>query len=231
MHRSPGVRVVALLACSLLLTAGISAQQEEDARRYMIGLLEIPSVLGTFMSLNSEQTPASRPIKIYSAPTTKSRLVAVVDDREKIIWTKLTSEEFGAVAYQKKNGWYLIGLEGSRARGWVSPSDAGKFIPVDRLLVDRMAYLNEHWDKRIWSLPSRASSTRRWRLKGEGNPPSYDVNITAAKRVKHILWLRIEILGPGRCRGLEEPKVIARGWVPAYTAKGDLVAWYYSGGC
>jgi len=231
MHKTIRVRAIAIVIGSMLLTNSISAQQEEDRWRYMIGLLEIPSALGPFMSLNSERAPAKRAIKIYSAPSAKSRIIAVVDDPEKIAQAKLTSEELAALAFRKRNGWYLIGLEGKRAKGWVSPADAGTFIPVDKLFIDKMTYLNHHWDKRLWRLPSRQSSYRRLRLKGDGTPPQYDVDITGARRVGGKLWLRIEALGPGRCRGMNEPKVIARGWVPAYTEGGALIAWYYSGGC
>lgn len=233
MRRALKIRVVVCLIGSMLLAASVRAQQEEeqDRRRYMIGLLEIPSVLGPFMSLDSERPTSKRAVKIYSAPTAQSKIIAVIDDPEKIASTKLSSEEIGAPAYKKRDGWYLIGLEEGNARGWISPTDAGAFIPVDRLFIERLAYLNEHWDKRLWSLPERGSSSRRLRLKGERTPPEYDVNITGTKRVGGKLWLRVEVLGPGRCRGLNEPRVIARGWVPAFTPRGELIAWYYSGGC
>lgn len=228
------IPLVALLMSSMLLAASSSAEQDEgdDRWRYMIGLLEIPSALGIFMSENSGQTPPKRAIKIYSAPTAKSSVVATVGDPEKLIQAKLSSEELGALVYKKRRGWYLIGLDDDkRTKGWVSPIDAGRFIPVDVLFISRLTYLNQHWDKRVWSLPRRGSASRRLRLKGEGNPLSYDVNITGTRRVRGELWLKVEVLGPGRCRGMNELAVIARGWTPAYTRKGELIAWYYSGGC
>lgn len=56
------------------------------------------------------------------------------------------------------------------------------------------------------------------------------VNIPSATRVGGAIWLEVEVLASNPCEGQDEA-VRIRGWVPAYGASGDPVAWYYSRGC
>ena len=56
------------------------------------------------------------------------------------------------------------------------------------------------------------------------------MNILEARSIGDGLWLHVETLDESPCNG-GTPKVVDRGWIPAYAASGALVAGYYSRGC
>ena len=68
----------------------------------------------------------------------------------------------------------------------------------------------------------------------EGHAPDasdeHAVNILEARSIGDGLWLHVETLDESPCNG-GTPKVVDRGWIPAYAASGALVAGYYSRGC
>ena len=226
---------ITLASVMLLLATSVSAQigkQVEDTQ-HMIGLLEVPRLFGIYNLDSPSASPSSQgAIKLYSAPTTKAGVMAVAEKPEDIEAAEHAYEEKSAVTYKRHTGWYLIGVStnSGTTKGWISAREAGAFYSLGRLLLRSMSYLTEHWDKRLWTLPTTLSRNKRIAIKGYGRPVHYDVNVISAKKKGHQLWLRVELLGPGRCSGVE-PKVIAKGWIPAYSRRGNLNAWFYSRGC
>jgi len=211
-----------------------SASREINALRItynqqnMIGLLELPSIFGI---TDPNGPPGStlpfnkKPIKVYSAPSINSTVIKLVEHQDDLELKEHDYEVFSVVTYQQKEGWYLIGINNKLNKGWVSPKDAGKFRPYEKLIVDSLTYLTNEWDGNLWEIPVINSN-----FESLIKPSTRHVRIIATKKVDNKLWLQIELLNPGWCT-LEDPKVIKKGWLPAFSSKGLPNVWFYSRGC
>ena len=107
----------------------------------------------------------------------------------------------------------------------MSPEDAGKFRPYEELIANSLTYLTQEWDGIIWNIPginSKSESLIKFSTR--------HVRIIATKKVGNKLWLQIEVLNPCWCT-FEDPKVINKGWIPAFSTKGQPNVWFYSRGC
>ena len=200
-----------------------------DNQPNMIGLLELPSIFGV---ADPNGPPGStlpfnkKPIKIYSAPSINAAVIKLLESRDDLALKEHGYEVFSVVTYQQKEGWYFIGIKKNTLnKGWISPKDAGKFRPYDELIVTGLTYLTNEWDGIIRKIPAiNSSSESLIKLSAR------HVRIIATKKVNNKLWLHIELLNPGWCT-LEEPKVINKGWIPAFSSKGHPNVWFYSRGC
>ena len=57
----------------------------------------------------------------------------------------------------------------------------------------------------------------------------YAVRIDEVREIDGGVWLQVETL-TGQCEAAT-PTAVDRGWVPAYSGRGALTAWFYSRGC
>jgi hypothetical protein len=207
---------------------GVPSESEElpkeSERLRLIGLLEVDKLNEMMASTESARRPG--PLKFYSGPDFKSKVVAEIGDPRSLMIREHGYEMSSIEAYKEANGWYLAGfiVDGVRKTGWISPADVVEFRSFKELLVNSMTYLTDDWDGRIWKEPSDSGTYEYY------TSPDTDIRVIDSKRVGTELWLKIEILSPGPCE-VEEPKVVELGWVRAYSKTGAVNVWFYSRGC
>lgn len=203
--------------------------------RSMIGLLLLPNIFGPPETGGVIPADDPQPLAVYAAPDPKAEPALRLSELAHFEYREYTYEGAAAVVYEQRPGWYAISLrEQSLTRGWVRAADAGEFLPLARLLPNRLAYLNAHWDGHLWSQPAGGQRTAQVSRLVEGHAPDasdeHAVNILEARSIGDGLWLHVETLEHSPCNG-GTPNVVDRGWIPAYAASGELVAGYYSRGC
>jgi len=207
----------------------IDGSRITDNQQNMIGLLELPSTFGV---ADPNGPPSStlpfnkKPINIYSAPSINSTVIKLLERQDDLELKEHGYEVFSVVTYQQKEKWYLIGIKNNKLKkGWVSPKDAGKFRSYEELIVDTLTYLTNEWDGNLWKSPAINSN-----FESLIKLFTRHVRIIETKKVDNKLWLQIDLLNPGWCT-LEDPKVIKKGWIPAFSLKGHPNVWFYSRGC
>jgi hypothetical protein len=99
-------------------------------------------------------------------------------------------------------------------------------------LTSSLAYLDGDWDGRVWSdaggLTWVGSS-----LFGAGSAAArseYPVEIREVRATPSGPWLLVDLFAVSRCHEPQAP-VVHRGWIPAFSSRGRLVAGTYPGGC
>lgn len=201
-----------------------------DPDAEIIGLLELPSVLNLDEPGADSPPPRlpTRPVAARAEPASDAPVVARIAAPQDVRTAEYTYERKAAIVREQRAGWYRILLAGGRS-GWVRREDAGAFHPVAELLVDHLAYLNEHWDGWVWPDPGAGFPVRSPVKKRDGRQ-EYAVNVLGVQDLAGTLWLRVEVLSASPC-GEGSPTVTNRGWVPAYTPEGKLIAWFFSRGC
>jgi hypothetical protein len=196
----------------------------------MIGLVEIPAVFGRSVpggppGAAPERPP--RPISLRERPSRESRIVGSASSPDQIEAREHDYENMSAVVYQRTQGWYRIGYrtDGRVLPAWVSPDEAGPFRSLPELLMNGLAYLTNEWDRMLLPEPGGVGM----RIPAAEEFPH--VNVIESREWQGGLWLRVELLAPGRCREPGEPPVVAWGWIPAHASSGKPNAWFFSRGC
>lgn len=224
MKRSIIFGLILLFTASELVIA-------EAVNRRVVGLVELPSVFG---KRNPNGPPGLvRPthvqaVPIYSHSSNNSPVVGQISDLESVETAEFDYEAPSAVVYEIVDGWVLIHITDSPKNkfGWVAPHAHGPFHPLVDLLISGMCYLEEDWDGLLYESVNALKGTKRIQVTGKRR----DINVLRSQEHQGTLWLEVELLSPGHCEK-EYPKVLAKGWVPAYKKDGKLNVWFYSRGC
>lgn len=249
---------VALFATVLALSVGRptahAGTEIQAPTQGLIGLLELPEILGT-------SDPAGPPgqvrargsdrVSAYARPDAKSPVVALLDvtgltdpaGKRLCSWPSETPsatlcatlehdyEAVSLLVYRTSGeGWYEIALDSQgKTRGWVKSSPRATFRSLAVLFPDRLTYLTPSWDRTLAPKAGGVAAPGAPRLALKQKEPAVRVKSTATVRGK--LWLEVDILD-GVCGASDSPKVLSSGWVPAHSqADGRLVVWFYSRGC
>jgi hypothetical protein len=199
--------------------------------RGVVGLIELPSVFGK--SDPNGPPGLIRPthvqaVPIYSHPSRNSPVVGQISDLESVETKEFDYEAPAAVVYEIVDGWVLIRITdfSKNEFGWVSPHARGHFHPLVDLLNSGLCYLKKDWDGVFHESANTSKGTKRIQVNGKRQ----DINVVRSKEHQGALWLEVELLGPGRCKG-EELEVLDKGWVPAHNKYGKPNVWFYSRGC
>ena len=136
-------------------------------------------------------------------------------------------EESSVAVYGVGGGgaWLLAGLKGG-GREWIR-RDAGEFLPLEPLLRDRLTYLTEAWPRSLRFAPDPRSVPRSVAITGESDP-TVPARLLGTRVVNEALWLEVEVLD-GICEA-DTPRVVARGWTPAWV-NAKPAMWFHSRGC
>lgn len=136
-------------------------------------------------------------------------------------------EESSVVVYGVggNGGWLLARLQDG-GREWIRRADR-EFLPLESLLRDRLTYLGEAWPRSLRFAPDRRSVPR-----GVAVPDDPDETVPArllgTRVVEEALWLEVEVLD--RICDADPPRVVARGWTPAWVDAKPAM-WFHSRGC
>jgi len=197
----------------------------------LIGLLKLPTIFGAPEAGGVVATDHPTPVPVYAAPEAGAKKLGEPAEPHDFERKEYTYEGAAAVVYAKQPGWYQIGMAND-TKAWLSAKSAGEYLPIGQLLKARLAYLNQHWNRKLWESPT---TYKGWnsRLK-KGKDAAEDVEISADileyRTLGKHLWLRIETYDHSVCEGGAR-RIVDQGWIPAYSEDGKLVADYYARGC
>jgi hypothetical protein len=127
--------------------------------------------------------------------------------------------------------WYRVQFKTAarEGTGWLSARNAGEFRFWHQLLTSRRGFLTDAWDRVLYEAPSR--NAKRQTLTNVSDRQDVIIATTMDERGdSQNAWMLVVLTDGSFCdRGSQA--VIAAGWIPAYSAAGNLTAWYYSRGC
>jgi hypothetical protein len=222
--------LAALLATTLALAADAAIAQEPPR---LIGLVELAGLFGV---QDPDGPPGAmpparvEPVPVHEEPGEGEpfRMVAMP---QAIEWHEHDYEAPAALAFDAQDGWVMVALREGEARryGWVPPTHAGPLHRLETLLVNGLAYLTTEWDGRLFDAADLDAASARFEPSSARTQRA--VNVLRAIERDGVLWLRVELLGPGRCETVEPPEVEATGWLRALAPDGRPNAWFYSRGC
>jgi len=216
--------LVLLFAASELVIAGTGNQK-------ILGLVELPTVLGKYDPNGppGHIRPAHvQAIPVYSHHSINSPVVGQISGLESVETKEFAYEAPAAVVYGIVDSWVLIHIIDSSKNefGWIAPPVCGPFHSLVDLLNSGLCYLEEDWDGILYEGAKFLKIVKRIQEVMKRR----DINIVWSEEHQGALWLEVELLGPGRCKG-ERPEVLAKGWVPAHKKDGKLNIWFHSRGC
>jgi len=215
----------------LALTVIVSALAEPNIRR-VVGLVELPSILGT---VDADGPPGMipptriRPIPLHSHPTSESSVIALISSPEEVETKEFDYEARAVVVYEMADDWVLVRtLVGSSSceLGWINPDSRGPYHPVEDLLKSGFCYLTTDWDGFLYVDAGNSKVVSNSKPNGQ----TRDIKILEMRKLQDRLWVAVELLEPGRCEGIE-PGIIATGWVPVHKRDGKQNVWFFSRGC
>jgi hypothetical protein len=229
--------IVAQVLCSSAVKAQQWAVSQGLTRERVIGLLNLPDILGPeCVPSNRATSPvfsrASRGTPIGMIASRNCQLIVrrvTNDSAEEIPTEESGYESPAAIVYQREGLWFRIALrEGS---AWVVGTDPKQFLPYPEILRDHLGYLRSGWDGRLWKAPGATGATidisARWKSHASRNIP---IDFLGSRRLGNDLWIHIR-LGTESCGETLEGVSAVEGWVPAYRSPEAPVAWFYSRGC
>lgn len=196
----------------------------------VIGLLELPSVLGHDgdPAVNPPPPAPRRAIPVFDGKHRKLRELGKAEDFQT---EEHSYEAESVVVYEREPGWYRVGLGGNGARtAWVRAEDTGTFRSVATLLRESAAYLDSDWDGRLWPSAGGVGEARRSSKKKAGPDEEYAVDVDETREIDGRLWLHVRLYANDPCES-GDTSTDEEGWVPAYGKGGALTAWFWSRGC
>jgi hypothetical protein len=132
-------------------------------------------------------------------------------------------EDPGAVVLEQRGRWFKVRLADGTA--WLQASPRAEYLSLERLLEHGLTYLTDHWDGRLAKGPDAPS------VEIPGSRAERAVRAIGFQDRRGQLWVDVEVLSHSPCTSNEEPRVDARGWLPAHAVSGEPTIWFYSRGC
>lgn len=248
------------LALALLLaTASVAAGDEgisphvgapEGPHARLVGLLDMPIVYDYVAMPSDDPTPRPRPdrIDVRAQPSAASAVVATIDRHgmmvggtHRCLWRRTPHCPYWESGYEipalavfetRPGGWYRIAVDPGATRfGWLR-IDETFFHPLESLIAseDHLTHLTERWAR---TLHTRAGGGATTHVPRHPPPAGQSGATTPYRALRHArvageLWIEVDVLD--EVCGANDPRVIAKGWVPVRGADAMLV-WYHSRGC
>jgi hypothetical protein len=168
-----------------------------------------------------------------SAPEDKTPVVTI-KDRSEIQSLEHTYDQISAVVfertYRSNQLWYRVQFKTSEREGlgYLPARSAGQFRSLHELLAGRIGFLTDGWDRVLYQAPSR--DAKHETLTNVGKRPDVIVATTVDEGGDgRNVWMLV-VLTEGKYCDRGSQAVIAAGWIPSYSAAGDVSAWYYARG-
>ena len=215
----------------LVFAAFTSVLAEPNTRR-VVGLVELPSIFGTADPDGhpGQVLPAQiQQVQLHSHPTSKSLVFAMISSPDAVETKEFDYEARAAVVYEMADDWVLVRMmvdSSSYQLGWIHPNSRGQFHPVEDLFKSGLCYLTTDWDGFLYADAGNSNVVNKTKPNGQIR----DINILEMRKFRERLWVAVEVLGQGRCEGIE-PGIVAKGWAPVHKRDGKLNVWFFSRGC
>ena len=206
--------------------AGAAPPPPDPSIPRLVGVVEVPRAWDAYLAMGE----LIEPVVIRAGPDDGASIVAKAASLDAFETIDIDYEMLGAAVYGRAGDWF--GVRVGEGAGWLPPSEAGAFYPYPDLLIERLSYLGESWDGRLYDAPARDAPRARldeaWRrMMGE----DIVVDVRGVVRMAQgEAWVRLDVVWPDPCGG-DEPVPVASGWVPAYAAAGSPNVWFFSRGC
>lgn len=167
------------------------------------------------------------PMHLRAAPDDEAELLVTITRWQDVVAEEVGYEEPAVAVWRISAPWYLVATSDS-VFGWFrAPADA-VLVPLAELLGSSLTYLTPDWDGNVYQSPGGSSARTTVPVQRDDGEASVEVLDTAT--VDGSLWLKLAVHEESPCFGTIPPRVIAEGWVPAWSS-GKLNVWYYSRGC
>jgi len=135
-------------------------------------------------------------------------------------------EQPGAIVLRRSGAWFEIALD--KGAGWVRVGDAGRFLPVQRLLRDGLIYLRQGASIPLLPNPGARAVPR---VAGHRTAADLAIKLLSLKDVDGTLWLQVESLDTDPCTQEKLMTVRFSGWLPFHDATARPAVWFRSRGC
>jgi hypothetical protein len=170
------------------------------------------------------------PLPAPGAPDSLVGLHTVPADLLDHYETREYEYEAKAVAvYGMQGGWYLV-QPSAGGRAWLPAGTAGRFIPIEELVVNGLNFLTDSWDREVLDAPASDAAVQEVTVATPNDGMGVPANVVEARRAGGTLWFRVEVLDQSPCAG-DTTRVLASGWIRAWGPGGKPAAWFYSRGC
>ena len=236
---TPGALALPFLLAALAYTSPGSAQDR------VMGLLTLPELFGDFpceeyvpeeVALYREPDAArpiaaarvDRPWTGHAAGGCEGLVVNVhragADSTEGLPTMEYAYEAPAVVVLEMRESWLRVRLE--QGSGWLRVSERDVFHPLEQLLVGSLTYVARTPEGGLTTAPAATSDAVPAELRTD-----HPVDVLETRAIDGALWLRVAVLSHSPCESVQEPSVVARGWLPAHTPSGEPTVWFYSRGC
>jgi hypothetical protein len=209
------------VAVAAILSAPLAAAQTAERR---IGLLEWPAL--------REHIAAGKKAEEFSLFLYTDAGRGAKTWREqggKLIMKEHGYEELSLVVMERRTvagqRWARIAL--ANGRGWLPEPTSAVFRAYADLVKESLAYLTEAWEGRVWDAPGGTAKVVPFR---QIERPEHAADVLEYREVNGQLWLRVNIFSESPCEQ-QQPLSLIEGWIPAYNARGQWTADFYSRGC
>lgn len=224
-------RWTAAVFFTLVFAAALSAQDTYPRGR-IIGSVEIPALHDVVNKGTANPAPGS--VALYSTPEDGTP-IATIKDHWEIQTLEHGYEQISAAVFQrtfrKDELWYQVRFKtaGREGIGWLMARNVGQFRFLHELLTSHRGFLTDAWDRVLYEAPNRDAKRRTLTSAGERQDVIVATMMDERGDAQNA-WMLVVLTDGSFCdRGSQA--VIAAGWIPAYSAAGNLTSWYYSRGC
>lgn len=152
------------------------------------------------------------PHPLFEEPDGTAPVVAEVEtNRAAHVLAAATGGTTRVPVFSREPGWFEVALRSdvwrTADRAWLRDGPAWSFQAVtDQAEAERF-------------------------MSGVWGPAPRSVRVLAFRRTGGRLWVEVEVLEDSPCVTLDEPEVVARGWIPAHDDAGAPRVWFHSRGC
>lgn len=167
------------------------------------------------------------PLHLRAAPSDSADTLVTLTRWQDVLAEEIGYEEPAIVVWRVAHPWYLVAA-GDSVRGWIPIPEGATMVSMADLLVDRLSYLTSAWNGTLFPSPGAPTAAAVVGVSRDHGEVSADVKAT--RLVGDTLWVHLQVHDQSPCESTGDPKVIAEGWVRAWTG-GKPTVWYYSRGC
>lgn len=216
---------------SIVLLCGATASRAQAVER-RLALLDLPGLRALVAAGKSVDGFTAQ---VYDAPSfaAKSRRVQAGEKPGQLVLKEHGYEEYSVVVLERRlpsgQRWVRVALVDGSA--WLPEPLGARSRTYADLVKESLAFLTEAWDGRVWDAPGGTpGSAPKSVAFRQIQRPEHPADVFEYREVNGQLWLHVNVLSESPCE-TQQPLSLIEGWVPAYNARGQWTADFYSRGC